>query len=121
MHSQSYFAGRINDMTLVKRITDLYQPSLNNTPTRFKRDQEASEAIHGFVNHYYLKNYTANFRNDANKRNGIINFVHEIKADMLAMATHGRKGIAHLFTGSLTEVVVNHMDCLVWTHSIHRK
>jgi len=93
---------------------------LVNTPIRFKTDQEAKEAIHEFAKHYKLKNYTANFRNDAHEQNGIINFVHEIKADMLAMATHGRKGLAHLFVGSLTEAVVNHVDCPIWTYSTHK-
>ncbi|CAN5183741.1 hypothetical protein BH23BAC2_BH23BAC2_01360 [soil metagenome] len=47
-----------------------------------------------------------------------MNFTVEIKADMIAMDTHSRKGLAHLFSGSVTEEVVNHMDCPIWTYSI---
>jgi nucleotide-binding universal stress UspA family protein len=94
---------------------------LINTPTRFRKDQEAKEAILEFAKHYKVENYTVNVRNAFDERNGIIDFVHETKADMLAMATHGRRGLAHLFVGSLTENVVNHVDCPIWTYSVHKE
>jgi hypothetical protein len=34
------------------------------------------------------------------------------------MATHGRRGIAHLFYGSVAESVVNHAPNLIWTFSV---
>lgn len=37
------------------------------------------------------------------------------------MATHGRQGLAHLFVGSVTESVVNHVDCPIWTYRIRKK
>jgi hypothetical protein len=36
------------------------------------------------------------------------------------MGTHGRRGLAHFFAGSITERVVNHMDGLLWTFSTHK-
>jgi nucleotide-binding universal stress UspA family protein len=36
-------------------------------------------------------------------------------ADMIAMSTHGRKGLNHLVTGSVAEDIVNHIDCPIWT------
>ena len=41
--------------------------------------------------------------------------------DLIAMATHGRKGFAHLFLGSTTEDVVNHIQVPVWTYSLQNK
>ena len=40
----------------------------------------------------------------------IVTFAKESDADMVAMATCQRKGIAHLFYGSTTESVVNHTN-----------
>ncbi len=65
-----------------------------------------------------LSNYTLNLERNDDREGGIISFAREIGADMIAMATHGRKGLAHLFLGSLAEDVVNHVQCPVWTYSI---
>ncbi len=73
------------------------------------------DLLEEFARHYDLSHYTLNTRNDFSEQDGIINFTHEIKADMIAMGTHGRRGLAHLFMGSVTEDVVNHVDCPIWT------
>ena len=36
----------------------------------------------------------------------------------IAMGTHARKGLSHLLKGSVTEDVVNHVDCPIWTYVI---
>jgi nucleotide-binding universal stress UspA family protein len=38
----------------------------------------------------------------------ILNYAKEIKADLILMATHQRKGISHLMFGSITEDTANH-------------
>ena len=40
--------------------------------------------------------------------NGILNFADHINADLIGVCTHGRKGIAHFFNGSISEDLVNH-------------
>jgi nucleotide-binding universal stress UspA family protein len=37
---------------------------------------------------------------------------------MIAMGTHGRKGVAHVLAGSIAEDVVNHVDCPIWTYAL---
>lgn len=93
---------------------------LVNTPDHFKTDEEANEALAEFAKHYHLKDYTLNFRNNFSERDGILNFAEEIKADMIAMGTHSRKGLKHFFMGSVAESVVNHLSCPVWTYSIKK-
>ncbi|WP_223034930.1 universal stress protein [Hanstruepera marina] len=39
---------------------------------------------------------------------GILNFANVIGADLIAVATHGRKGLAHFFEGSISEDIANH-------------
>ncbi len=109
-------------MKYVKSLQNFFDATLHilfiNTPSHFKKDQDVKGAMLDFVNHYKLANYTVNFRNDRYERSGILDFVNEINADMLAMATHGRRGLAHLFSGSVTESVVNHIECPIWTYNL---
>jgi nucleotide-binding universal stress UspA family protein len=62
-----------------------------------------------------IKDYTLNVVNDTYEESGIIEFTHMIKADMIALGTHGRTGISHTLSGSVAEDVANHVDCPVWT------
>jgi nucleotide-binding universal stress UspA family protein len=87
-----------------------------NTPGNLKRTADESQLMEEYAKHYKLVDYTINIRNDFSVENGIISFAHEIKADMIAMGTHGRKGLAHLFLRSIAENVVNSIDCPVWTY-----
>ncbi len=114
----------LNQTELIQRVKSLqkfFSAKLHllmiNTPTRFLRDNEADKAMNDFAKHYQLENFTINFRNNPHERDGILDFVSEARADMLAMGTHGRRGIAHLFFDSLTEAVVNRVECPIWTYS----
>jgi len=53
-----------------------------------------------------LKNYTINVYNDLTAEEGIIRFSDSVNADMIAMATHGRTGFAHVIAGSVAEEVL---------------
>lgn len=90
-----------------------------NTPIFFKRDKDIHTMMNEFVSQYDLDNYTLNIRNDTFEVDGIVSFANEIKADTIAMPTHGRRGLAHLFSGSIAEDVLNHVQCPIWTYSIH--
>lgn len=85
-----------------------------NTPFNFVRDNE----VQSFVKQHKLTNCTINIRHDRYERDGILSFIKEIKADLLAMPTHARKGFAHLIYGSITEDVVNHVECPIWTYAL---
>lgn len=71
-----------------------------------------------FAKRFMLKNYTLNIFGDFAEEDGIINFSKNVKADMVVMRTHGRKGLAHLGAGSIAEDVVNHIECPIWTFKI---
>lgn len=45
-----------------------------------------------------------------NQEANILGFAHGAGADMIVMATHQRRGLAHLLAGSLTEKTANHSD-----------
>jgi nucleotide-binding universal stress UspA family protein len=91
-----------------------------NTPSGFKKDIETKEALKDFAIHYNLKNYELHVGNDIDEPDGILRFAAEINADMIAIGTHRRRGIAHWLTGSIAEDVVNHLHCAVWTYAIRK-
>jgi len=109
----------------VKELQFFFSATLHlllvNTPGNMLRTKEEMDLMEEFARHYNLSHYTLNTRNDFSEQDGIINFTHEVKADMIAMGTHGRRGLAHLFMGSVTEDVVNHVDCPIWTYSVRNK
>ena len=86
-----------------------------------KRTDDEREMMKAYARHFGLNDYSVYTRNDFYEQDGIINFAKEIKADLIVMSTHGRRGLAHLISGSITEDVVNHVQCPIWTFSIHNK
>lgn len=79
-----------------------------NTPNNFKSTQASEEIFKAFLSKYSIENFTTHIYNDANVEKGILNFARGMNADMIAMCTHGRKGLAHFFNGSISEDLVNH-------------
>jgi nucleotide-binding universal stress UspA family protein len=113
----------LEELTMeVKELQSFFDATLHvlyvNTPVRFRTDGQIKQAMKDFAKRFMLKNYTLNIFNDLTEEDGIKNFSREVKADIIAMRTHGRRGIAHLASGSIAEDVVNHIDCAIWTYVV---
>lgn len=97
---------------IVKRTQKLYNSTVHlvriNTPGNFQRDVVVKKYMQEFARKLQLTNYTLNVFNDLTEEEGIAYFADSIDADMIAMATHGRTGFAHVLAGSIAEDVVNH-------------
>lgn len=65
-----------------------------------------------------LKNVEVAYVTDYSIENGIVGYCQKIKADLVAIPTHGRKGWAHFFVGSLGENMANHLSMPVMTFRI---
>lgn len=74
-----------------------------NTPQKFENTQESKNKIESFVSEYDIPKYTVNVYNDNSVEEGILNFASEVNADIIALATHGRSGLSHIFNGSITK------------------
>jgi nucleotide-binding universal stress UspA family protein len=96
---------------------DLYLVMIN-TPGSFETTRESAARIKYFVNKYEIKHAVAEIYNSDSEESGIVEFAEDIDADLIAMATHGRTGLVHLFTGSIAEDVVNHAKRPVWTFKV---
>lgn len=79
-----------------------------NTPNSFKSTLVAQEIMNNFTAQFDIKRFSTHIFNDANVEKGILNFSNSINADLIGMCTHGRKGLAHFFNGSISEDLVNH-------------
>jgi nucleotide-binding universal stress UspA family protein len=91
-----------------------------DTSDKSNDPSSAKQQLETFAKRFMMKDYTVNVFKANNRETGIINFTHWINASMIAMGTHARKGLSHLFKGSVTEDVVNHVDCPIWTYVIKR-
>ncbi len=106
-------------MNEVKELQETLKARLHvvfiNTPAWFRRDKESQELMDKLVKRHKLTRYTLNVHNDISEEEGIVNFANKVGSCMVVMGTHGRRGLGHLMTGSVTEDVVNHIKFPVWT------
>lgn len=104
----------------VKELQHLFGARLHltwvNTPARHKPEAEARGELQAFADWFMLQDYTINIFNYSDEESGIIEFTRLIDGDLIAMGTHGAKGIRHLLRGSIAEDVVNHVRVPVWTY-----
>lgn len=109
----------------VKALQDFFKAKLHivwiNTPLNFMSDSHTSDRLEAFAKRFMLKDYTINVFNHTDEEQGILEFANAIKGDLIAMGTHGRRGISHVVNGSLAEDVVNHNKGLVWTYSLQNE
>ncbi len=94
---------------------------VNSPDGSFKSSSEMHKCISKFLKKAEgdLRNLNkVNIVSDYSVEKGILNFANVIGADIIAVATHGRKGLAHFFEGSITEDLANHSTLPVMTFKI---
>jgi SAM-dependent methyltransferase len=74
-----------------------------NTPSQFENTADSKQKIKNFIEKYDLPKFSINIYNDNSVEKGILNFSRERKVDLIALSTHGRSGISHLFVGSVAK------------------
>lgn len=108
--------GMLDDMR-----SNVYLLHVNLPNDRFKSSLEIEQNVvkflekaDGNLNRLDDVNYIC----DYTVEEGILNFANKVGADLIAIPTHGRKGLAHFFEGSITEDVANHSTLPVITFKI---
>ncbi len=106
-----------------KQFASIFDAQLHfvriNTPINFETTLKSNENMNRFVDKHQLSNCTLTIYNDQSEEDGILNFADQINADLLAIGTHGRTGLAHLLKGSIAEDVLNHSDRAVLSIKIN--
>lgn len=104
----------------VKELQAFFKAKLHivyvNTPTNFTPDNITFDRLKQFAKQFQFRNYTLNVYNYPFEESGVIHFTGSIKGDLIAMGTHGRRGLAHFLNGSLAEDIVNHAKSPIWTY-----
>jgi nucleotide-binding universal stress UspA family protein len=110
---------------IVRRAQELYKSTIHlvriNTPGDFQADYTVKTYMEKFAKKLQLKNYTINVFNDYTPEDGIIHFADSVDGDLIAMATHGRRGFAHVLTGSVAEGVAGQATRPVLTFVVTNK
>ncbi|MEG3659217.1 universal stress protein [Arenibacter palladensis] len=90
-----------------------------NTPYQdFLSTPEADDRIAKFMSKAEDTQSKVEIYNDRSVENGILNFSKTEKFDLLALPTHGRKGLSHFLLGSIGEDIANHARLPVMTFKI---
>ncbi len=106
----------------IKGLQEFFQAQLHllwiNTPFNLISESVIQDKLHDFASHYGMTNYSIHVISQLNEEGGILKYTKSINGDLIAMGTHGRKGINHLLVGSVAEDVVNHADRIIWTYML---
>ncbi len=78
------------------------------TPNNFSTTRAAEEKVRNFIEEFHFSDYSTHIYNDINVEKGILHFAKDSNSDVIAVCTHGRKGLAHFLNGSISEDLVNH-------------
>lgn len=111
-------AQRMFDLLEVKM-----QPLYINLAGDFRNTREIEKRILHFMNEAKVPNPFDSLNNvvqynDYSVEAGIFAYSQLMGADIIALPTQGRQGLAHFFSGSIGEDVVNHSDLPVMTFKI---
>lgn len=79
-----------------------------NTPAYFKTQQMIEKAYTEFIERNNVESFSFMVYNELTEEKGILHYASDIDADMIAMPTHGRRGLSHLFSGSIAEDLTHH-------------
>jgi len=91
---------------------------VNLPGNQFYSSSEINLQIESFLSKANYKSDKVTIYNDYSIELGVINGAKSLGADVIAMPTHGRKGLSHFFNGSIGEDVVNHSTLPVITFKI---
>lgn len=104
----------------VQKFQRLYDAELHlvwiNTPGMFQPDTQVRNTLAQFAKRMKLRNVQISTFSDYSVEEGILHYAESIEADLIAMATHGRTGFAHVLAGSIAEDVAKNAPRPVLTY-----
>ena len=104
-----------------KMGSKMYLIYVNLPNESFRSTTEMEAKINAFFKRAEGETYmcdTVKYYSDYTIEQGILNYANSIGADIIALATHGRTGLAHFFEGSISEDIANHSVLPVMTFKI---
>lgn len=85
-----------------------------NTMDQFSRTIDDRKKIQDF-SRKFGGGFVTSLYSDYMKEEGILNYAHEVKADLIAIGTHGKKGLRRFFSEDVSEGIVrlSHIPILI--------
>lgn len=77
------------------------------TPGNFENTPYTEKLMADFAETVQLENFTSNIFNYETTHKGILEFSKKIGADLIAMTSHGKKGLSKYIVGSTAENVTD--------------
>jgi nucleotide-binding universal stress UspA family protein len=112
-----------NFISRIKELQDIFGFNLNvvyvNTPGDFQTDQRTKKKMQEYAAKHKLEDYTLQIINSFSEEDGILAFADEINADLIAISTHGRKGLSNFFIESLSQDLVNNGSKPMLTYNLN--
>ena len=110
----------------VVEFADLMEANTNllyvNMPFHFKETDEIESSMLQFMDKCPREGKCSmSVFNALNEERGILKFSEKIKADAIALTTHGKTGFMKMISPSITESLVNHSDIPVLSVNINTK
>lgn len=78
-----------------------------NTAQDFEPTIASKLKIKSYLDNSGIKEHSVNIHNDISVEKGILNFASYIEADLIALNTHGKKGLVNFFSGSVSKDISN--------------
>jgi len=108
----SSFFGEVDQVfPKIQRIAEASDAHLHLlkviTPRHFETTKQTKDLLEGFAREHRLKKYSVHAYNHETKEQGIMEFAQEVNADLIALVTHGRKGLSQFLLGSVAEQVAD--------------
>ncbi|MBB6610517.1 universal stress protein [Pontibacter sp. Tf4] len=96
----------------IKMLQQLFNARLHLLQIVDKEDENRLHQLKGkmedFAEQLNLQNYELHLHHNYKVPAGVRSFNEVSEMDLVLIGTHGRKGISHLFYGSIAETLVNH-------------
>ena len=114
----------INEQFLkINNFADIFGADLTllyvNTPTYFEETSTVTQRMYDVKEQYGLTATNIDIYNAFDIDEGVIAYAELNNADVIAMVTHGYRGVKKIFSDNVTESVVNHSDIPVLTLHIN--
>jgi nucleotide-binding universal stress UspA family protein len=91
-----------------------------NLPGKFENTAFVKMKMQELAKSQMLFNYSLHTYDASTIEEGVISFAEEVHADLISLATHGRKGLAHLLKGSVAEGIANQSHKMVLTFNLSK-
>ena len=120
--SEDSIKSYLNAMSLFNKMNSkVYLVYVNLPNDRFRSTLEIEKRVVNFftkADGNLDKMKDVHYVSDYSVEDGVLTFSNTIGADLIALPTHGKKGLAHFFEGSVGEDVANHSTLPVLTFKI---